>query len=152
MSPEEREEFDSCLGEYLDHPMVKKLDDYVAHGKISVLTHSLDVAMTAYRLDKAFHVNADPHTLLVGALLHDFYLYDWHQARLFVNIFKMHGYTHPGKASENAAAYFGVNEGIQEVIRCHMWPLTLRSFPRSREARLVCVADKICAIREMMER
>ena len=64
----------------------------------------------------------------------------------------MHGYTHPAKACENAVTYFDVNEDVQEVIRRHMWPLTLRSFPKSREAILVCMADKLCAIRETFDR
>ncbi len=152
MTAEERRQMDSVLEKYLQDPRIRKMDDYVAHGRVSVLSHSLNVAKTAYELNKKLGWNADPETLLVGALLHDFYLYDWHEARLFINIFKMHGYTHPFKACENAVTYFDADEDVQEVIRCHMWPLTLRSFPKSREAKLVCMADKICALKETVFR
>ena len=152
LNQKQQEEFNSILKEYLIHPDVQKMKDYCAHGKISVLEHSLNVARTAYLLDQRFHVGSDKKDLLVGALLHDFYLYDWHDARLSVNIFEMHGYTHPGKACENAVEIFGVNEIQQEVIRCHMWPLTLRSVPRHREAVLVCITDKLCALKETIFR
>ena len=152
MTSEEAKEFSSYLEGYLDDPEVKKMETYAAHGKNSVLTHSLNVAKTAYRLNKDLHLNADLKTLLTGAILHDFYLYDWHDARLFINIFRMHGYTHPERARQNAVSHFDVDEKVQEVIRCHMWPLTLRSIPKSREAMLVCVADKICALKETFDR
>ncbi len=152
LNQKQQEEFDSILKEYLKHPDVQRMKDYCAHGKISVLEHSLNVAATAYLLDQRFHVGSDRKDLLVGALLHDFYLYDWHDARLNLNIFRMHGYTHPGSACENAKRIFRINEVQQEVIRCHMWPLTLRSVPRHREAVLVCIADKICALKETVFR
>ena len=152
MTGEEEKQFDSYLEKYLNDPHFLKMDEYKAHGKNSVLSHSVDVAKPAYCLNRDLHMHADLDTLLTGAILHDFYLYDWHDARLFVNIFKMHGYTHPSKACENAVTYFDVNEDVQEVIRCHMWPLTLRSFPKSREAILVCMADKLCALRETFDR
>ncbi len=141
-------EFEEILKEYLEHPEVKKMDGFCAHGDVSVLRHSIDVARSAYRLDRFFGANSDLKTLLVGALLHDFYLYDWHDAPLNVPLFRMHGFTHPEKARQNAVRCFDVDEDIQEVIRCHMWPLTFRSIPRHREAVLVCLADKLCALKE----
>ena len=152
MSEEERKEFDSYAEKYLEDPVFRKMNEYKAHGKNTVLSHCVNVARMAYKLNRGLHVNADLDTLMAGALLHDFYLYDWHEARLFVNIFKMHGYTHPKRACENAMKYYDVDEDVQQVIRCHMWPLTLRSFPRSKEAKLVCIADKICALKETFDR
>ncbi len=152
MSLNERKEFVSLTKKYMEDPRVRQLEGYKAHGKISVFSHSLSVAETAYKLDKALKTGCDLDVLLTGAFLHDYYLYDWHDARLFVNVFKMHGFTHPEKARENAVRDFGVDERVQKVIRCHMWPLTFRSFPSSREAMLVCLADKICALKETVLR
>ncbi|MCR4633915.1 MAG: HD domain-containing protein [Erysipelotrichaceae bacterium] len=152
MSLNDRKEFAALIKKYTEDPKVRQLEGYTAHGKISVFSHSLSVAETAYKLDKALKTGCDLDVLLTGALLHDYYLYDWHDARLFVNVFKMHGFTHPEKARENAVRDFGVDERVQKVIRCHMWPLTFRSFPSSREAMLVCLADKICALKETVLR
>ena len=148
LSKEDNERFNEIIGKYLQSDEIKKLDEYIAHGKVSVLKHSINVAKQAYLLNKQLKLNADEETLLVGALLHDFYLYDWHNKPLNINIFKMHGYTHPKTACDNAIKIFNVNEDIQEVIRSHMWPLTLRSLPKNKEAFIVCMADKLCAIKE----
>ena len=40
----------------------------------------------------------------------------------------------------------------QNVIASHMWPLTFRHIPTCREAVIVCLADKYCAIVESMFR
>ena len=145
-------EFREILKRYLANPKVRQMKDYCAHGRISVLEHSVDVARIAWLLNLRTGKKADPEVLLAGAILHDFYLYDWHDAKLSFNIFKMHGYTHPSQACKNAVEEFDIDERVQEVIRCHMWPLTLRSMPRHREAVLVCIADKLCALKETFHR
>ena len=151
MAKSEDREFEEILNKYLEHPEVKKMSEYCAHGNVSVLKHSIAVARCAYDLNRKLKVNADLDTLLVGALLHDFYLYDWHDASIRVPLFKMHGFTHPEKARENAVRYFDVDDRVQEVIRCHMWPLTLRSVPKHKEAMLVCMADKMVALKETIQ-
>jgi uncharacterized protein len=82
-----------------------------------------------------------------GALLHDFFLYDWH---IPDKTRRWHGFTHPRIALENAKKYFKLNEKEKDIILNHMWPLTVK-FPRSREAFIVCIADKICSIIETLE-
>ena len=140
------------LAGYLNHPEVLKMKEYLAHGKKSVYAHCISVVVTSYKLNKQFHLNADLHTLLVGALLHDLYLYDWHDKPYSRKIFEMHGYTHPETARKNAVRIFNVDEDIQKVIKSHMWPLTLRSFPDSKEAAIICVADKLVATKETLQR
>lgn len=152
LSKEESKDFEARVRPYLNDPNVFRMNDFVAHGKISVLAHSVNVASMAYKLDQKLKLHCDKDTLLTGAILHDYYLYDWHDARLFINIFKMHGFTHPEAARKNAVRDFGVDEKTQKVISSHMWPLTLRSFPSSKEAALVCLADKICALKETFQR
>ena len=152
MTCEQIREFQDLLKDYLSDSSVKKMQEYKAHGRVSVYAHSLNVAIMAYKINEKTGRKCDLKTLLIGALLHDFYLYDWHDARLFVNIFKMHGFTHPDIACQNAVDHFDIDENVQKVIRCHMWPLTFRRFPSSREAMIVCMADKLSALKETFTR
>ena len=84
----------------------------------------------------------------VGALLHDFYLYDWHDDD--GGSHRLHGFTHPEQARQNAVEVFDIDEKEQEIIRTHMWPLTLSAIPKSREAAIVCLADKWCSLQETL--
>ena len=61
-----------------------------------------------------------------------------------------HGTTHPRVAAENADRDFGLTDKEMNIIRSHMWPLTLRTMPKSKEAALVCLADKYIATKEMV--
>ena len=57
----------------------------------------------------------------------------------------MHGYTHAKRARANARRDFNINELEAGIIYSHMFPLNLTHIPASREARIVCMADKLCA-------
>ena len=64
----------------------------------------------------------------------------------------MHGFSHPGCACINAERVFGITKKEQSIISSHMWPLTFRHVPTCREAIIVCLADKYCAVVESMFR
>lgn len=92
----------------------------------------------------------DRDTLLKGAMLHDFYLYDWHEEDGGTH--KLHGFRHAKAARENARQYLHTNEKINDVIDSHMWPLNLKKVPKSREAWVVCIADKLVSLHETIFR
>ena len=48
---------------------------YIAHGRISVYEHSLNVARLSYKMFSFLKLK-DEESLVAGALLHDYYLYD----------------------------------------------------------------------------
>ena len=79
-----------------------------------------------------------------GALLHDYFLYDWHDPD---NLRPLHGFTHPGEALRMALEEFELNDVERNVIHRHMFPLTPIP-PRYREAVLVSMADKVSAVLE----
>lgn len=79
-----------------------------------------------------------------GALLHDYFLYDWH---IKDPNRKAHGFSHAAAALQNAERDFALNAVERDVIARHMFPLNLTP-PRYRESILVCIADKICAVYE----
>ena len=128
-----------------EDPRCLKMKEYIQHGRINTYDHCMDVARTSYWLGKKFRLQIHEEELVRGAFLHDYYLYDWHHHEE-----PWHGYTHPKEAAENACRDFHVTPLEEGIIRSHMWPLTLRSVPKSREAILVCIADKICSVRETL--
>jgi uncharacterized protein len=77
------------------------------------------------------------------ALLHDYFLYDWHDK----NHPKLHGFRHATIAANNAMRDFGLTKKEYRAIRTHMFPLNLR-LPTSREAFILTLADKYCATLE----
>ena len=61
----------------------------------------------------------------------------------------MHGYKHPKYAAINAKElYPALTDKERDIIRHHMWPLTL-ALPNSREGFVVSLSDKYCATREL---
>ena len=86
--------------------------------------------------------------LIRGALLHDYFLYDWHNKdREDYQI--LHGFYHPGIALKNASKEYNLTPREKDIIKKHMWPLTV-SPPRCREAWIVTTADKYCSLLETL--
>lgn len=122
---------------------------YIQHGKISVYSHCLSVAVMSLRIADFLGIKVDRHSLIRGALLHDYFLYDWHEEDNGTH--KWHGFTHPKTALRNANEDFNLSEVESDIIVHHMFPLVPIP-PKSREAWLVCVADKLCALKETLFR
>lgn len=139
--------FLSLINRYLESPLVRSMKNYVQHGDTSTLEHCLNVAELSYLINKRFSLNSDEKVLITSAILHDFYLYDWHEKS---SNHKLHGFYHPDKAAYNAKKYFDISADEEKAIRSHMWPLTVTKIPTSREAWIICVADKICALKETL--
>ena len=62
---------------------VQRMRQFVQHGNISTFDHCLSVALLSYALVKLLHLPVNRRTLVLGAFLHDFYLYDWHKNKSF---------------------------------------------------------------------
>ena len=114
------------------------------HGQISVYEHSYMVAVLCVELAIMCRIRADMRALVRGALLHDYFLYDWHEKD---KSHRLHGFIHAERALKNAESDFRLTDIERNMIRAHMFPLSL-VLPRYRESVLLCVADKICATRE----
>ena len=140
-------DFSRLVRDLMDHENFKRLKNYVQHGNISTYTHSIRVAKRSFDLARRFKLNINEKELLKGALLHDYFLYDWH-----VHGDKLHGYHHPHIALKNAGRDFGLTRKEKNIIKSHMWPLTLTHIPKSKEAVLVCIADKICSVEETLKK
>ena len=121
-----------------------QLKHFIQHRNSTTYTHCLLVAMCSLAITDALHFTVDRKALVRGALLHDYYLYDWHMKR---NHF--HGFTHPECAYRNAQSHFGLTKIESDIIRKHMFPLTIFP-PKYRESWIVSLADKIVAVREIV--
>ncbi len=137
--------FQKISQEILDNEIFQSEKKYLAHSSISVYEHSYNVAKRAYCLAKKKNLDIDYKSLIRGALLHDFYLYDWHKKG---EGHRLHGFRHPFTAYKNATKYFKINKLEGNIIKSHMFPLLFWVMPLSKEARLVIKSDRHEAIKE----
>ncbi|HIS85206.1 MAG TPA: phosphohydrolase [Candidatus Faecivicinus avistercoris] len=119
---------------------------FVQHGDTSCLLHCVAVAFYSALLLDALRIRYDRRSLIRGALLHDFFLYDWHQRKRAPHE-PMHAFYHPIAALENARKCVALTPLEENIIRRHMFPVTLVP-PASREGLAVCLVDKLCALYE----
>lgn len=118
--------------------------EFIQHGDVTVYAHVTSVARTslsfAERLGRV-GVSIDRASLLRGALLHDYFLYDWHDPD---PSHRLHGFRHPFFALARAEEDFELTSRERNIIVRHMFPLVPVP-PTCREAWIVCLADKWCA-------
>ena len=124
---------------------INETKNYIQHGSISTYDHVESVTRVSYWMNRRFHLGANEKRLVIGAFLHDFYLYDWHK-----DSEGLHGFYHPGIACRNAVEQFEIDKNVQNIIKSHMWPLTITSLPLCREAWIVCMADKYISTKETL--
>jgi uncharacterized protein len=121
--------------------------NYIQHGDTSVYHHCVLVAAICLAMAKKLKIEVDEKTLVRGALLHDYFLYDWHEKD---DDHKWHGFIHEKRALKNAQRDFKLNHIEENMIESHMFPLNF-NLPRFRESILLCVADKVSAVMEFFK-
>ena len=145
----DREKYKKAVKDLLRDPRIRKMQEYSQHETSNSLKHSIHVAKVSFALAERMHVRIDEQVLATGAILHDYYLYDIDESGF--SDYK-HGTKHPQTALDNAMKEFQLSPKEQNIIRSHMWPLTLFHVPKSKEAWIVSLADKYCATKEMYGR
>lgn len=125
---------------------MQKTKNNYQHGETSVYIHSISVAYLSLKLANSFKLKYDIESIIRGALLHDFFLYDWHEKN---KNHRLHGFRHPLTAYKNACKEYELNGIEKEIILRHMFPLTLLP-PLHMESILVCLVDKYCGIAETL--
>lgn len=145
-----QKELHSLLREYggdiLDSDNFRKTDEYIQHGNMTVNHHCINVAKYSLAISQKLKIRCNRRELIRGALLHDYFLYDWHDKHR-ENMKRLHGFYHPGIALKNAAEEYELTAREKDIIRKHMWPLTVIP-PQYREAWIVTTADKYCSLLE----
>lgn len=136
-------EFTTIIEDILNNAEYQKLDYYSQHLNVSRLQHSLNVAYYTYLWSKKLKLDYISATR--GAMLHDFFLYDWKEKKQTP---KTHAFQHPLAALKNARQHFEINNIMEDCILNHMWPMSY-SFPKTPEGQIVQIADKYSATLEV---
>lgn len=133
----------------LSSPNFKRTKEYIQHGNMTVRGHCINVAKYSLAISDKLEklgIYCRRDELIRGALLHDYFLYDWHDD-VHKRPCRLHGFYHPAIALANASREYELTQREQEIIRKHMWPLTVVP-PTCREAWIVTTADKWCSFLE----
>ncbi|MFG6338237.1 MAG: HD domain-containing protein [Lachnospiraceae bacterium] len=134
-------------GDILQSENFRKTREHIQHGTMTVHNHCVDVARYSLLLNKKLGIGCNKHDLIRGALLHDYFLYDWHDKAYLSQRKRLHGFHHPMTALCNAEKEYDLNDIQREIIKKHMWPLSVVP-PTCREAWVVTAADKYCSLLE----
>ena len=142
----QKEELESIYQSFLHDERILKMQEITMHRGSNCYIHSFKVAKLAIKRALRHH-KGNLYTILIGAILHDYYLYDW---RIERDKMRKHLSTHPYTAAENAERDFGIHESIKKVIQSHMWPVNFTDFPKTKEARIISNADKTIYLKEIV--
>lgn len=141
-----KQELEDIYQAFLHDERILKMKDIQMHRGSNCYVHSFKVAKLAIKRALR-HKKGNLYIILVGSILHDYYLYDW---RIDKSKMKNHLKDHPYIAAENAKKDFGIHEPIKKVIESHMWPINFAEFPKTKEARILSNADKAIYLREII--
>jgi uncharacterized protein len=143
------DEFYDITKDIYTHDEFMKLKLHQHHNS-SIYDHVMDVSYFSYRACK--FLKLDYQSAARGALLHDFFLYDWRNHDVpDLPAEKYHGIEHPKIALANAKKHFILNDIEKDIVRKHMWPLTLVP-PKYKESFIVSFADKYLASKEFVNK
>ena len=92
-----------------------KTRQFIQHGDTSVYSHCVAVAYVSLWFSYRLHISVSKQSLLMGAFLHDYFLYDWHEKD---KSHRLHGFYHPSTALRNAKEDFDLNP-IEENMNHH---------------------------------
>ena len=138
-------EFFDIIKDVIANDTVKQMKNYRQHCNTSCYKHCMQVAYFTYITCKKLRLDYVSATR--GAMLHDLFLYDWRKKYRDIDISGLHAFIHPRIALKNASKIFTLNDTEKDIIRNHMWPVTLK-FPKTKEAFIVSCMDKYSATAE----
>ena len=102
LSKENEQFFKEIYFEVRTSSRFEECSKFIQHGNTSVKQHVIMVTLLALNLSEKLHIKVDKKALIRGALLHDYYLYDWHNKSLK----DLHGFHHPKRALRQALKEF----------------------------------------------
>ena len=143
---EEQNRLETIYQAFLNDEKILRMKDISMHRGSNCYLHSFKVAKKAIK-KSLNRKDVKLEVVLLGAILHDYYLYDWRKDR---SKLKKHGKNHPSVAINNAVKDFDISEEVKKVIKSHMWPINIKDYPKSKEAKIVSISDKAVTIGESL--
>ena len=137
-------DFISYAAPIIHNGELQKTDSIPQHGGTTRYSHCVSVAYYSLRAANKLKISYDARSLVTGALLHDYYFYDWRKKNIS---HLQNGYIHPKVALYNAMRDYDLNPLEQNIIVRHMFPVTPVP-PKNREGLIVCITDKLCGLAE----
>ncbi|MDU5098918.1 MAG: HD domain-containing protein [Peptoniphilus grossensis] len=133
-----KEKLEEIIAFLSENTRFDETKNFIQHGNTSVYTHVISVAKKSIEIAEKYNLKVDMDSMIRGALLHDYFLYDWHDGKRERWI---HGFTHPMKAYKNAKSEINLNRLERDIIIKHMFPLTIIP-PKYLESWIVTYSDK----------
>ena len=130
------------VGHILKNEEFLSLACYVHHQWTNRLMHSINVSYLSWIIAKK--LRCDAKAAARAGLLHDFCPYDF---KVKTPTGEHQAFYHPKAAARNSLEKFDISAREKDAILTHMFPLG--PLPRNREAWIITLADKICAILEV---
>lgn len=140
---EEYKEFHDIISDIINHPATQAMKKYRQHYDCNCFDHCLAVSYYSYKICK--NLKLDYKSMARAAMLHDLFLYDWRVKQPGRKGF--HAFRHPYSACRRATALFNLNKKEQDIIKKHMWPVTIIP-PKYAESYIITLVDKYCALSE----
>ena len=126
----DRELFYRELNKLILDPKINRLSNFPQHNGSNTLAHCVQVAKRSFELAEILGWDIDEKELARGAMLHDYYQYNIKEEGFSAY---RHGTSHPLTAMKKAQEDFDLTDKELNIIRGHMWPLTLVHPPKSKE-------------------
>ena len=133
------QQFIKMIEPYINNSRYQELKNCKHHG-IHRYEHSIRVSYYTYKISKMFHLRVEEAT--IGALLHDFFTDEVKEKNGFERLT-----LHPIIASQNAKDVFHISSFQEDIIRTHMFPVTLE-IPKSIEGWIVDLVDDVASVYE----
>lgn len=146
ISEKKKQELENIYQSFLHDERILRMKDISMHRGSNCYVHSFKVAKLAIKRALR-HKKGNLVTILLAAILHDYYLYDW---RIDKSKRKHHMGSHPYVAARNAERDFGICDSVKKAIQSHMWPVNFNDFLKSKEARIISNADKTIYLKEIV--
>ena len=146
MTPEEKTvmetQFINTARPLIEHPGVARLSQHKHHRGKTRLEHVKEVAYLSFLWGKRFSLDCE--SIVRGAMLHDLFFYDWLREGP-----RLHGFRHHNIALKNARKITRLSRKEEDIIKKHMWPLTVVP-PRYMESLVVSLVDTFCSARDYL--